>query len=101
MAYKIFISEAAKDDTEIAFNYYEDQREGLGEKFLEELEKRYNDLSTSPHNYGFIDDRALIRDIKIERFPYVIIFEIIDDSIQIYSVFCTYQHPKRILRKLP
>jgi hypothetical protein len=46
---------------------------------------------------GFIDDRAILRDVKLERFPYVVIFEIIDNSVVVYAVHCTYQHPKRIV----
>lgn len=86
MAYKIVIKEPAKEDTQAAYNHYEDEREGLGEEFLEELLKRYDELASKPHNYGYIDDQAIIRDVKLERFPYAIVFEIIEDSVIVYAV---------------
>jgi len=97
MAYKIIIKEEARLDTAFAYEYYETMNEGLGESFLWELEKRYSDLSIHPFNYGFIDDQAIIRDVKIDRFPYVIVFEIIENSIVVFAVHNTYMHPKRRL----
>jgi hypothetical protein len=99
MAYKIVIDERAKEDTQAAYNHYEDAREGLGEEFLLELIKKYDDLTNLPHNYGYIDDKKIIRDVKIDRFPYVIVFEIIEDDIVVYAVHCTDRDPKRRLRK--
>jgi hypothetical protein len=37
MAYKIVITEQAKEDTQAAYDYYEGQHKNLGEEFLEEL----------------------------------------------------------------
>jgi len=99
MGYNIVIKEPAWHDTEAAYNHYEDQREGLGEELLDELQIQYDELSTKPHNYGYIDDQAIIRDVKINRFPYVIVFEIIEDSVIVYAVHCTHLHPKKRLRK--
>jgi hypothetical protein len=98
MAFKIIIKEEARLDSATAYYYYENERRGLGEEFLEELEKRYHDLESHPLNYGFIDDQQIIRDVKIDRFPYVIIFEVIDSSVIVYAVHNTYRHPKRRLR---
>ena len=98
MAFNILIKEEARLDTATAYYYYEDKRKGLGEEFLEELEKRYQDLISHPLNYGFIDDQQIIRDVKVDRFPYVIIFEVIDNNVIIYAVHNTYRHPKRRLK---
>ncbi len=69
MAYKIRITEHAKEDTQVAYDYYENKRIGLGEEFLNELIKQFDDLANTPNNYGYIDDQAIIRDVKIPRFP--------------------------------
>ena len=98
MAYNIVIKEEARLDTATAYNYYENERQGLGEEFLDELVKRYDDLSDHPFHYGFIDDQQIIRDVKVDRFPYVIIFEVIDNSVIVYAVHNTWRHPKRRLR---
>lgn len=100
MAYKVIVRDVAKEDTQAAYDHYEDEKKGLGEEFLEELLKKFDDLASKPHNYGYIDDQTIIRDVKIDRFPYVIVFEIIEDSVVVYSVHNTYRHPKRRLRKV-
>jgi len=99
MAYKIVIKDEARLDTEAAYDYYENAREGLGEEFLLELVKKYDDLSDNPQHYGYIDDQYIIRDVKVDRYPYVIVFEITDDSVIVYAVHNTYRHPRRKLRR--
>jgi plasmid stabilization system protein ParE len=61
MAYKIVITEQAKEDAQTAYNYYENQRQNLGEEFLQELVRRYDDLTDHPQHYGFIDNKNIIR----------------------------------------
>ena len=99
MAYKIIIKEEARFDTETAYNYYENEREGLGEEFLQELVKTYEKLTNNPNYYSYIDDQNIIRDLKVERFPYVIIYEIVNDNVVIYAIHNTYRHPRRRLKK--
>jgi plasmid stabilization system protein ParE len=99
MAYKIVITEQAKEDTQTAYDYYEEQRQDLGEDFLEELVKKYDDLTENPQHYGYIDNQGIIRDVKIDRFPYVIVFEIIEQRVIVYAIHNTYRHPKRKLKR--
>lgn len=99
MPYKIIVTESAKEDTQTAYNYYEDQKQDLGEEFLQELVNKYDNLGQHPEHYGYIDKKGLLRDLKIDRFPYVIIFEVTADSVIVYAVHNTYRHPKRMLVK--
>jgi hypothetical protein len=48
MPYTLSIREEANDEIAQAYLYYEEIREGLGERFLTEVSKRYNDISQSP-----------------------------------------------------
>ena len=98
MAYKIVIKEEAREDIQTVYDHYETARQGPGEEFPGVLLEKFDHLEDSPHYYGFIDDQAIIRDVKIDRFPYVVIFEIIDDTVIVYAIHCTYRHPKRRLR---
>jgi plasmid stabilization system protein ParE len=99
MAYKIVITEQAKEDTQTAYDYYEEQRQDLGEEFLEELVKKYDDLTEHPQHYGYIDNQDIIRDVKIDRFPYVIVFEIMEQRVIVYAIHNTYRHPRRKLKR--
>ena len=95
MAYDLIIREEANEDIAHAFLYYEEMQEGLGERFLEGLAARYQDIAENPHYFGFIDEKKIIRDIKVRHFPYQIIFEIIHKTVVIYSVFNSYQDPSK------
>jgi toxin ParE1/3/4 len=99
MAYKIVITEQAKEDTQTAYDYYENQRQNLGEEFLQQLVERYDDLANNPQHYGYIDNQGIIRDVKVDRFPYVIVFEISESKVIVYAIHNTYRHPKRILKR--
>ena len=46
MAYKIIITEKAKEDTQVAYDYYENKTAGLGEEFLSEVLRRFDDWQT-------------------------------------------------------
>jgi toxin ParE1/3/4 len=52
MAYIIAVKPGAEEDIIQAYNWYEDQREGLGEEFLFELEFYYQKLEHQPTAFG-------------------------------------------------
>lgn len=101
MAYKIIIREEAHADAMDAYNYYEGQLQGLGEKFLMALITSYDDLAEHPGNYGYIDEKQqkVLRDVSLERFPYVVIFEITGDSVVVYAVHNTHRLQRKKFRK--
>jgi hypothetical protein len=93
MAYKLEVRPLAALEILEAFDWYELQREGLGAEFLNELEIFYTALLRNPNSYGYYDKP--IRQGKIDRFPYVVVFEIIDQVVAVYSVFMTKQDPTK------
>lgn len=97
MPYRLVIKQGAVWDTQAAYDYYERQKPGLGERFLEHLIARYDDLSTDPQNYSFLsgDKREILRDVKLRTFPFVVIFEIsATDEVVIYAVRNTHRKPR-------
>jgi mRNA-degrading endonuclease RelE of RelBE toxin-antitoxin system len=99
MAYCIIILKTAAEDASEAFDYYERLQPGLGDRFLAEVLERFNEISKHPNYYGFIDEQKLIRDVKLKNFPYLVVYEIEDDKVIIYSVHCGYRHPDKKIRK--
>jgi hypothetical protein len=93
MAYKLEIRPLATIEILEAYDWFELQREGLGVEFLDELDLFYKSLLRNPSSYGYYDKPA--RQGKIERFPYVVVFEIFDELVVVYSVFMTKQHPDK------
>jgi toxin ParE1/3/4 len=91
MKYSVRIFKEAHGDVEAAYNYYESQKEGLGEEFLIELINRFDDLAEHPNHYSFLEgqDSQILRDVSLLRFPFVIIFEIIGYEVLVYAVHNT------------
>ena len=87
--------EQANSEVQEAFLYYEEELEGLGERFLDELDRVVHSIQLAPkgfqkfHNY---------RQVPLEIFPYVVIYEVIKSTLIIYAVFQTQQHPKKKIR---
>lgn len=93
MGFKLEIRPLATIEILEAFDWYELQREGLGVEFLNELETFYISLLRNPTSYGYYDKP--VRQGKIDRFPYVVVFEIFDEAVVVYSVFMTRQNPSK------
>jgi len=91
MSFELLIQKEAWTEIQLAYDWYEEQKEGLGNDFLAEIEKCYNDLIENPHRHSYINH--LYRRIKTERFPYIIIYEIEDERILILRVRHVKQKP--------
>lgn len=93
MPFELIISRKAVNETSDAYLFYERASIGLGEKFLESLEDIYKNLCSDPQYYGYINKAKDIRDVKIKKFPFVIIFQIVNDKVFVLRVFNTSRDP--------
>jgi plasmid stabilization system protein ParE len=102
MRFTVIVKQEAHQDTIDAYNYYEEKLTGLGERFLNALQQRYEELSVNPAFYSYINEDPLkiLRDVKLEKFPFVVVYEIIENQVVIYAVHNTYKHPRNKLRKI-
>ena len=91
MDYKLEIRPLATIEIIEAHDWYELQWEGLGLEFLDELEQFFQSLLRNPHSYTYYDEP--VREGKISRFPYTVVYEVITASIVVYSVFMTSKDP--------
>ena len=80
-----------------AYDWYEEQQTGLGELFLHELESCYDKLEAWPVSFTKI--KKNYRHIIIRTFPYVIVYEVIQNDVVIYSVFHTSRSPRKKFKK--
>ncbi|MEJ7823354.1 MAG: hypothetical protein WKF85_13610 [Chitinophagaceae bacterium] len=96
MQYEIEIRSLATVETLEAYDWYEQQSEGLGLEFLNELERFYSILLHNPNTHSYY--QRPVRQGKINRFPFTVIYEVFKTRIVIYSVFMSKQDPikKRI-----
>lgn len=89
MKYTIYVSLNARSEEAEAYLFYEERVEGLGEKFLVEVEKTIHSLASNPQYNTFCDTTRSIRDVALKRFPYVIIYEVFQDRIVVLSIHHT------------
>jgi plasmid stabilization system protein ParE len=100
MSYKITLSPAAFSDEQEAYDYYEEQQIGLGERFLLELETYYNKLKVHPQHFSFIEPAENFRSAALPTFPYIIIYEIADEQVYVFAVHNTHKFLNKIKRKI-
>ena len=94
--YKIEITILAEEEYSSAYNYYEDQQYGLGEKLEKETEYVLDKLKVNP--FLFQRKYKHYREAILKRFPYYIVYEIIDNTVIILSFFHAHRNPKRKLK---
>lgn len=78
-----FHSEARKEFFEAA-DYYEEQVVGLGDVFIDEVEKVLNVIEQQPASGTKITKTE--RRFLVSRFPYGIIYSIEEDQITVFAV---------------
>lgn len=93
MAYTLDILEEANLEIVEAFVYYERANAGLGEKFLKHLEDYLDRIATNPEH--FPQKNKAFREAFLRRFPFLVVYEIVDEVVIVYSVFNTWQNPNK------
>jgi hypothetical protein len=90
--YSLLIKPRAILLTKDAYVWYETQKPGLGEEFLDELDGVYLKLETHPEYFGKV--KKNFRQAALKRFPFVIVYEIIKTEVVVFAVFHTSRNPK-------
>jgi plasmid stabilization system protein ParE len=95
MSYNVVLQAGAESDIEAAYIWYENQQVGLGEQFLNELVVYYEKLMHNPTVFKWVN--KMYRQAILSRFPFVIIYRVIEADVVIYAVFHTSKNPKTYL----
>ncbi len=93
MIYELEIVEEADWEITEAYLYYEHKQSGLGEKFLKQLDKYLDRICENPKLFQI--KKNDYREAYIRKFPYLVIFEIEENKVVVYSVFNTPQNPEK------
>ena len=91
MKYCLIIKEEANREIIDSYLYYESKSKGLGEKFLENLEIYFERIQEYPKHYQI--KRKPYREVFLKNFPFLIIYEIIENDIVVYAVFHSSRNP--------
>jgi plasmid stabilization system protein ParE len=93
MSRPLIIRPEAEAELAEAFEWYEQQREGLGKDFLLSIEASLAEIRRRPRSFPVVHRdtrRALIR-----RFPYGIFFLDEETRITVLAIFHAKRNPKR------
>jgi toxin ParE1/3/4 len=81
----------AKAEFIAAAYYYEDQSDGLGDRFTKQIESVLSRILKDPTMPRCFEGR--FRKLKAEKFPYFVIYEVANGRIQIMAVMHTSRRP--------
>lgn len=91
---RVRYTERAKDDLQIAFQWYESQLRGLGLEFLNCVEAVIKTIQDMPKLYA--KHHADFRRALVRRFPFSIFYTIEKEEIVLHAIFDNRQDPARL-----
>ncbi len=99
MNYFLIFHPKAEDEYKKAFQKYEQDQTGLGERFETMVEKRLEQIAEHPEFYHI--GKAPFREVAVEFFPYCIVYKFNKrkKQINISSIYHTKRHPRHKYRK--
>ncbi len=94
MKYELVLLGRASDEIEEAYNWYENQATGLGEKFLELLTEYKSSISQHPLQNKVTYKK--FREAYLRKFPFLIVYFVdeTNKTIVIFSVFHCSRNPE-------
>lgn len=93
MAFNILLSKKASIEIENTIEYYMLINKKLGERFYSEFLENLNYIRINPFLFQIKFDP--FREVPLKTFPFVIVYEIIDNSIIVNAVFHTSRNPEK------
>lgn len=99
MSYILKYSSEAEAEYFKAFDYYEGQSDGLGDRFEQSINTKIDQIIKNPYQYS--GKRSKYRECWVKEFPFLIVYKIltVNRTILITSIFHTSRNPKRKYRK--
>lgn len=94
---KLRLSQSAEKDAANAVAWYNEQRDELGDEFLDELERLFEFIESGPRRYPIIGGTSPNRELRhapMRRFPYRVVYEVKSrDSLLVLAVVHARRHP--------
>jgi len=91
--YNLIIRDKAVFEIEDAFEFYESKTKGLGSRFLKIVHLYLYKIRKNPGYFPVKKDK--IREAYIRKFPFIILYEIFNNTIVVYAVFHTSRDPQK------
>jgi plasmid stabilization system protein ParE len=82
---------AALAEFEDAIDYYERQQPGLGHRFSRNVRQAVDRIEREPYRWGSLSQET--RYCRVHRFPYLVLYQIVDSEIVIVAVMHERRRP--------
>jgi plasmid stabilization system protein ParE len=98
MTLEVRLRPEAEQDLVEAAVWYEEQRPGLGQRFLDAAGAALSTASTSPRAFPVVHGST--RRTLMRRFPFAIFYQMEEERIVVIGVFHASRHPRAWRRRL-
>ena len=99
VARQILVRPEAEAEVQQAFNWYQEQSEGLGLEFLRAIDACLSGITRNPFAYT-VAKVPNVRRALIRRFPYSLFYLVDEDAIVVIAVFNVKRQPIDWLRRV-
>jgi plasmid stabilization system protein ParE len=92
MNYVLVFRPEVREELNEAYSWYESQKPGLGDEFLDCVDETVNRISQMPESYA-----VAYRDIRraiVRRFPYAVYYRIVSSRVIVTAIFHGRRDPK-------
>lgn len=89
---KVRLSRAAHLELREAFDYYEQEQSGLGQRFLDDVEHARQRILQQP--LGWHPLSPVFRRCRLRHFPYGLIYRVLGEVIEIIAVAHLHRAPE-------
>lgn len=96
--FELIISELAEEEIKASKDFYNEQKVGLGNEFLTELEKTLDRITTAPEQFPKIKNKQ-VRKAHLARFPFSVLFATKGLVINVLAVFHYSRNPKKLNKR--
>ena len=81
------------DDLEAASNWYDDISPELGNRFRASVDSRLDVVELRPESFAMVDPP--LRAARVNRFPYIVVFEYSQTATEVVGVFHAAADPNK------
>ena len=92
MARRFIVRPLAEADLEDAARWYEDERAGLAERFLSDVNRTFARIRERPLQFPAVSGD--VRRALLHTFPYAVYFRVLDEIVIVLAVLHLRRNPK-------
>lgn len=90
---KVILEREADQEMVEAARYYNEQQPGLGSDFLDKVDAAIDGIAADPLRFALYRGSKIVRSIRLERFPYRLLFVVGSSRVSIVAVAHLHRHP--------